>query len=104
MPTYVYTGRNQQGQTVSGLIKAKDPFEVRDNLRQKSVFLTTVTEQIGDAKGGANTTAPSLFARKKVRLEDMVVMSRQLATLVRAGLPIVECLHAVAARSEEHNV
>ncbi len=100
MPTYVYTGRNQQGQTVSGLIKAKDPFEVRDNLRQKSVFLTTVTEQIGDAKGGANTTAPSLFARKKVRLEDMVVMSRQLATLVHAGIPIVQSLSEIAEQTE----
>ncbi len=98
MPTYMYTGRNQQGQTVSGLIRAQDPIAVRDALRQKSVFLTTVKEQAGENAPVA--VAPGLFARKKVKLDDMVIMSRQLATLVRAGLPIVQSLHEIAEQTE----
>lgn len=97
MPSYVYTGRNQQGKSVSGLIRAKDPVEVRDALRQKSIFLTTVVEQM---ETKAASTTPSLFARKKVKLEDMVIMSRQLATLVRAGIPIVQSLHEIAEQTE----
>src|SRR4029079_5507940 len=42
-----------------------------------------------------------LFAKpKKVKLTDMVVMSRQLSTLVRAGLSIVESLDTVANQTE----
>lgn len=98
MPTYVYTGRNQQGKTVSGLVRAKDPIEVRDSLRQKSVFLTTITEQAGERSSTA--VAAPLFGRKKVKLGDMVIMSRQLATLVRAGLPIVQSLNAISEQVE----
>ncbi|MCX6382044.1 MAG: type II secretion system F family protein [Armatimonadetes bacterium] len=98
MPTYVYTGRNQQGKTVSGLVRAKDPIEVRDSLRQKSVFLTTITEQAGERSTAA--AAAPLFGRKKVKLGDMVIMSRQLATLVRAGLPIVQSLNAISEQVE----
>jgi type IV pilus assembly protein PilC len=97
MPAFTYTGRDVTGKVVSGAISAKDAAEVRDKLRQNHVFLTQLTEQVAEqAKPGGG----SLFVRKKVKLDQLVVMSRQLATLVRAGLPIIQSLNEVAEQTE----
>jgi type II secretion system protein F len=97
MPNYVYTARDRNGVQSSGVISARDVQEVREVLRNKELFLTGIQQQASPSHSRAGL---SLLGGRRVPLNDMVVMSRQLATLVRAGLPIVECLHAVAAQTE----
>jgi|DewCreStandDraft_4_1066084.scaffolds.fasta_scaffold58319_2 type IV pilus assembly protein PilC len=95
MPTYVYVARDKTGKQVRGTVAAQDEAAVREQLRRKELFVTSLTA------GKAQQAQSSLFsARKKVTLNDMVVMSRQLATLVRAGLPLVECLYALAQQTQ----
>jgi len=97
MPTFHYTARDRAGQQAGGVITARDLAEAREMLRKKDLFLTHIQEQFdrGQAarKGG-------LLGRRKVKLRDMVIMSRQLATLVKAGISIVECLQAVACQTQ----
>src|SRR6476661_239377 len=93
MPSYSYVARDRVGKQVSGLLAGSDERAVREQLRRKDLFVTTITEQRqvnGRAQAGA---------RKKVKLGDMVVMSRQLATLVHAGLPLVDCLYTLAGQT-----
>lgn len=97
MPFFEYSGRDAQGKVVSGAVSAKDALEVRDRLRQSQVFLTQIKEQVVVA---TETAPTSLFVRKKVKLEHLVIMSRQLATLVHAGLPIIQSLNEVAEQTE----
>ncbi|MDE2127465.1 MAG: type II secretion system F family protein [Armatimonadetes bacterium] len=96
MPNYQYTARDLAGKMTSGSLPAGDVAEVRTLLRNKNLYLTTVREQAGPIE----QRPAGLFQRRKVKLKDMVVMSRMLATLVRAGLPIVECLSAVSSQTE----
>jgi len=99
MPSYNYVARDGDGNLTTGTVPARDLIEVRATLRNKDLFVTKITE---DAAGGKvrdiGESVP--FWRRRVNLNDMVVMSRQLATLVRAGLSIVECLYGVSVQAE----
>jgi type IV pilus assembly protein PilC len=97
MPTFSYTARDRAGAQTNGVIAAKDPTEVREVLRNKELFVTTLKEQAGPSAPGAGGLP---FKSKKVKLNELVVMSRQMATLVRSGISIVECLHAVGMQTE----
>lgn len=92
MPTFSYVAHNMDGQPVSGSLTAADERAVRDQLRRNNLFVTRLQVQAGATR---TNTAPA-FLKKKVKLYDLVVFSRQLATLVRAGLPLTESLDALA--------
>jgi type IV pilus assembly protein PilC len=96
MPTFQYVARDRAGKKITGTLAGMDERAIREQLRRKDVFVTTISAQ----KQGQGQQS-SLFARKKkVKLNDMVVMSRQLATLVRAGLPLVESVQVLASQTE----
>ena len=96
MPNYEYVARNRAGKQVRGTIAATDEQSVREQLRRRDLFVTSLR-----AGQGAQAQQSGLFRRKKVGLGDMVVMSRQFATLVRAGLPLVECLYTLASQTTQ---
>ncbi len=96
MPTFTYTARDRSGELITGVQSAGNLGDLRGQLREKNLFVTDAREQ----SGLEDDEPSSLFRRKRVKLGDMVVMSRQLATLVRAGLNITECLYSVAGQSE----
>ncbi|MBI3721495.1 MAG: type II secretion system F family protein, partial [Fimbriimonas ginsengisoli] len=95
MPRYEYTARDKAGNITTGMIFAETDSELRDTLRVNDLFLTKYERRAETA-----ATQPGLFRSRKVKLQDMVVMSRQFATLVRAGIPIVESISTVAMQSE----
>src|SRR5262249_9675289 len=68
----------------------------REQLRERELFLTSATAQNFSEESGTRARTRT----RRVRIGDMVVMSRQLATLVRAGMPLNECLHTVAQQTE----
>ncbi|MGI8922514.1 MAG: type II secretion system F family protein [Fimbriimonadales bacterium] len=100
MPTFQYSARDREGNLQSGLLAAEDAVELREVLRNKDLFLTKSELRRGKLTDATQVTGGGLFGMRKVKLGDMVVMSRQLATLVRSGLTIIEALSAVAAQTE----
>ena len=88
MPTFQYSARNREGNLQTGVLAAENTAELREILRNKDLFLTKYQLRKGKVVDQGQV-APGLFGAKKVKLTDMVVMSRQLATLVRSGLPIM---------------
>src|SRR5215472_3198490 len=96
MPSYQYVARDRAGKKIQGTLAGLDERAVREQLRRKDLYVTSVTVQ-KQAQGQPT----GLFGRKKkVKLNDMVIMSRQLATLVRAGLPLVDSLYTLAAQTQ----
>lgn len=97
MPQFTYVARDRNGNAVQGISISTDLDSVREQLRERDLYLISASEQT--MRDG---TEPVSFRRRtrRVKLDDLVVMSRQLATLVRAGLPIVESLHIVSQQSE----
>ncbi len=97
MPTFQYVARDRAGHAISGVIDAKDLPEARQTLRNKELFLTQVCEE---ANRGWKLNWGGIVRKRKVKLRDMVVASRQLATLIKAGISLVECLHSVASQTQ----
>src|ERR1043165_5761076 len=89
--TYKYKARNKAGHLIIGNTTAANVGALREQLRRKQLFVTEYQEEATIS----STAGQGLFRRRKCKLDDMVVMSRQLATLVKAGLPIVESLDSV---------
>jgi len=99
MPTYEYTARDRDGNMSSGVVIAENENQLRQSLRIKELFVTNYQVR-SDYQANKNQSSFNLFRPRRVKLTDMVVMSRQLSTLVRAGLSIVEALDTVANQSD----
>ncbi len=89
MANFKYVAKDQQGKNITGSLEAKDRSDVIDMLRKKDLIIVSVEEAA--AKFGF--AIPFLSKRKRrVKLDDLVVFSRQLATMVDAGIPLVGAL------------
>ncbi|MCK6556712.1 type II secretion system inner membrane protein GspF [Candidatus Binatia bacterium] len=101
MPVYAYKGLNNSGRAVSGIVDADNPKGARFKLRRDGIFPTDVVEQEREAQKGvaaAGFTLGQLFER--ITPQDLALLTRQLATLVGAGLPLVDCLSALIDQVE----
>lgn len=104
MPVYAYKGLNEKGRNVGGIIDADTPKNARQKLRRSGIFPTELAETRdqspsaaaggGTRLGGLNLNLAGLFDRGMTP-QDLALITRQLATLVGAGLPLVECLAAL---------
>src|SRR3989338_2931487 len=95
MPNFKYVTKDQEGKSISGLLEAKDRGEVIDMLRKKNLIIVSVSEAAPKFKLSIFSTA-----KKKVKLDDLVVFSRQLATMVDAGIPLVGALDILGEQAE----
>ncbi len=103
MPVYAYKGLNEKGRNVGGIVDADSPKTARVKLRRSGIYPTELSETREQPGGGATAggfriggvslDVSSWFER--ITPQDLALMTRQLATLVGAGLPLVECLGAL---------
>jgi hypothetical protein len=89
MPVYEYTAFDQQGRKLKGIIDAGSVTAARQKLRETQIFPIAVMESAADQKNdrAGRKSMGSLFG--KVGLREVSVMTRQLSTLLGAGLPTV---------------
>lgn len=110
MAVFEYKGVTADGKSVSGIVDAETFKLARAKLKKQGVFPTDLSEEGGKRKpGGAGTSALSrdVDIRKRfsrVTIEDVAVMSRQLATLVGAGIPIDQSLAALSEQVENERL
>jgi len=100
MPVYEYKAFDAGGKTVTGIIDAGTPKEARAKLKSQNMYVTKVAE----AGEGVSLTAEVRVSRlvRRVRRQDVVVMTRQLATLYRSGMPLLQSLTAISEQLEGH--
>lgn len=91
MPTFKYVAKNHEGKTVSGKIAADDKNAVITELRNRNLTIVKVDEE----KAGLASKQYS-FGKKKVKPDEIVIFTRQLATMVDAGIPILQGINALA--------
>jgi len=96
MPNFTYKARDMAGNLTSGVTFAETEAALRDQLRDSRLYLVQYRKTADAGEKGRR----GLGRAKKVKLTDLVVMCRQLATLVRAGLPIIETLATLRAQVE----
>ena len=89
MATFKYAAKNQNSQSVTGKIAADNKQAVIEELRKRNLTIISVEE----VKESSFTKKS--FSSKKVRPDEIVIFSRQLATMVEAGIPILQGLEAL---------
>ena len=105
MPVYEYKGINKSGKPAKGVLDADNPRALKDELRKKGIFLSGY-KVAGDApakasKPGRAPAAPSKRRfSKRVKVMELAEFTRQIATLLKAAIPVVDCLTAVAKQVE----
>lgn len=89
MSTFKYVAKNKDSRTVAGKIAADNKTAVIEELRKREFVIISIDE-IKEVVARQKT-----FRSKKVRAEEIVIFSRQLATMVDAGIPIMQGVDAL---------
>ena len=97
MPTFKYVTRNQEGKTVTGKIAADSRELIVTELRQRELIIISIDEE----KSSVLKASPAKKSGKKVKSEDLVIFTRQFATMIDAGIPIIQALEALAEQASD---
>ncbi|MHC4601319.1 MAG: type II secretion system F family protein, partial [Planctomycetota bacterium] len=100
MPKYRYQAKNPQGRKLAGTIIAQNENDAVGELRKQNLTVLSVREDGAPAFslfGMAKKKAP----KPRIRLDDLVVFTRQLATMVSAGIPLLEALEILTEQAED---
>ena len=102
MPEFKYTVRDATGKKVSGSISSDNEMEAKQELRRQDYVIISIEEK--RRGGGASKKA---FSRKKgapkprIKSKDLTVFTRQLSTMVAAGIPMLESLEVLAEQTDD---
>ena len=94
MPVYLWTGTNRAGKKVKGQIEAPDADAVSQSLRRQRIEPDKVKEKPKDIFESL------AFMQPKVKEKDIVLFTRQFATMIDAGLPLVQCLEILGNQAD----
>lgn len=98
MPSFEYQAYDAAGKKRKGIVEADSPRLARQALREKGFFPLEIS------KSEKNATAGNIlhrFFRRKVAMQDLVLMTRQMGTLVTAGIPLERSLNMIAEQAEK---
>jgi len=117
MPRFNYVALDARGQEATGLVEAVSSNAAINQLRQAGFFPTSVVEEAIASRDGKEarqrattierTTKPRakkgivLFQRKKIKSKLLMLFTRQLATLIDSGLPLLRSLNVLANQERD---
>src|SRR5438046_1161141 len=117
MARYNYVALDAKGQEATGLVEAGSTNEAIGQLRQAGYFPTSVYEEAAAGRDGKvarrraakmarvarprGKTSIVLFQRKKVKPKVLMIFTRQLATLIDAGLPLLRSLNVLEKQERD---
>jgi type IV pilus assembly protein PilC len=92
MPVYVWKGRTRQGTIKKGEVEAVNEAAVMAQLRAQMLLPVTVKEKSRDVSDLLT------FLKPRITIKDLVIFTRQFATMIDAGLPLVQCLDILGSQ------
>jgi general secretion pathway protein F len=113
---YAWKGLNAAGKPVAGNREADGPKGLRQILRKESVFITELHEVVAGQQTKQAVAASASGGKglrrevdikgwfERVRAQDVAIFTRQLATLLHAGIPLAEALGALAEQSDHRKL
>lgn len=105
MPVYQYRGYRNDGGSAAGIVDAENVKVARLKLRKEGVFPTDVVEQgqpsARQQEGGRTRTTHRTGRSATLSAHDLALLTRQFATLLVAGLPLVEALGVLVEQAEK---
>ncbi|MDX2465461.1 MAG: type II secretion system F family protein [Porticoccus sp.] len=92
--TFVYKGKDKKGKTTQGEIKGTTLMLVKAQLRKQGVITTSVKKKSKPLFGGS----------KPIKSADICALTRQMATMMKAGVPLVQSFEIVAEGAENESL
>ncbi len=96
MPLFKFVAKDEEGSTITDTIEAKDELVALDMLRVKNLIIISINEEKEQEKARAAAKAKT----GKVKAEELVIFSRQMATMVNAGIPLVQSLDILSEQMD----
>jgi type IV pilus assembly protein PilC len=95
VPVYQWKGKTLAGQVQTGEITVGTQEEVLAHLRKKRIIVTYVRE-----KSKGVSLSLKLRGSTGIKIKDLAIFTRQFATMINAGLPLVQCLDILSQQTE----
>ena len=103
MPVFEYVALNTAGKRLKGTLEADTVRTARQRLRAQNIFPTDIKES-AEASKEKSQDVKRLLGSDRVKLKDLTLATRLLATLSNAGLPLVAALLALADQLEHRGL
>jgi len=100
MGAYQYVAVDTRGKEQKGVLEGDTPRQVRQLLRERSLLPV----QVSEVEEKTKTKSRQHSSRRGISALDLALLTRQLATLARAGLPLDEALQAVSEQTERPRI
>jgi len=107
MPKFAYVAMNEKGIEVSGTVNAENTIAAINQIREMGYFPTSVTvqkrkkaEAAAAEKTGGLSFQIKFLTRKSVKSKILALFTRQLATLIDAGLPLLKALRVLESQQK----
>jgi type IV pilus assembly protein PilC len=95
MPVFVWKGRSLAGEAQGGEIEVARQEEAIDILRKRKILVSSLRQKSG------GIALPKLAFGSSVSTKDLAIFTRQFATMISAGLPLVQCLDILAKQTSK---
>ncbi len=96
MAVFAYSAKTADGKKIESVIRAPDKAAAQAELKKKKLTVTNINEQRGGKKVG-------MFGppRPHVKTKDIAVLTRQLSTMISAGIPLLESLEILHEQASD---
>ncbi|MCW8875619.1 MAG: type II secretion system F family protein [Kangiellaceae bacterium] len=94
MATFEYTAKNSSGESITGRLEAANQEVVAERLLSRGTIPIAIDE-IEDKKSALDIDVATLFKPRKVDINDLVMFSRQMYSLTRAGIPLTRAINGL---------
>lgn len=94
MNTYRYTAKDRTGKTITGIIEMASEGEVINTLHNKDLVILSINL----------ARRKSVKTGRKIKLDDIVIFSRQFATMIDSGIPLVQALGILGEQAEKKDL
>ncbi len=101
MAAFEYKALEKNGKQKKGVMEGDNARQVRQRLKEQSLIPVEVTETKSKQQ---KSTSQGLSFKRGISVNDLSLITRQLSTLVQAGMPLEECLKAVAEQGEKAHI
>ncbi len=99
MPLFEYKGLNEGGKNVRGSIDSENVRMARSKLKKDGIFVVEIKDKTRSTKKNPNKKVAN---NRHVSVQDLALITRQLAVLIKAHVPLVDSLGAVSEQTENH--
>lgn len=98
MPKFRYAARSTDGKGVTGTLEAPSEGDALGQLRSRGVTVLNIREDVRSRL--FSRKGPVSAGRARVRIMEMVIFTRQMSTMIAAGIPLLECLEIMQEQTD----